>query len=144
MDAGGETRVQVRFSPSNPARSGQGTLLLNTEGSYGSTEISFSHESQVTEKFDCVAAADHGYPLQCVGYMLQASKSSIKTSLRVDEQGMLSAQFMIASHRVPAAVPRTAPPLSVASSGHAFVEFLVGVSTNAVLSAERIIPRYPT
>ena len=98
----------------------------------------------MTEKFDCVAAADHGYPLQCVGYMLQASKSSIKTSLRVDEQGMLSAQFMIASHRVPAAAPRTAPPMSVASSGHAFVELLVRASTNAVLSAERIIPRYPT
>lgn len=97
-------------------------------------QISFPHESQITEKFDCVEAIDYLYPLQCIGYMLQAIKSSVKTSLRTDEHGMLSVQFMIASHRVQTA-PRT--PMSVAASGHAFVEFLVGNGPSySVLSAK--------
>lgn len=148
LDAGGETQVHVHFRP-RTGRTERGGLDLSTENSHGSTEvrlnltkISFPNENQLTEKFDCVESVACAYPLQCVAYMLQAIKTSLKTSLRIDENGMLSVQFMIASHHAQA-MTRSAAPLTVAASGHAFVEFLVGGLNDTVLSAHRcMIPLY--
>ena len=140
LDAGGETQVHIHFHP-RKGRTERGGLDLSTENSHGSTEarlrltqISFPNENQLTEKFDCVESVACSYPLQCVAYMLQAIKTSLKTSLRIDDNGMLSVQFMIASHHAQT-MPRNAAPLTVAASGHAFVEFLVGGGNNPVLSA---------
>ncbi|WFD45847.1 hypothetical protein GLX27_000472 [Malassezia furfur] len=129
LDAGGETQVHVHFRP-RTGRTERGGLDLSTENSHGSTEISFPNENQLTEKFDCVESVACAYPLQCVAYMLQAIKTSLKTSLRIDENGMLSVQFMIASHHAQA-MTRSAAPLTVAASGHAFVEFLCCPLTDA-------------
>ncbi|WFC98406.1 hypothetical protein MYAM1_001133 [Malassezia yamatoensis] len=123
LDAAGETRVHIRLHQ-RTSRTAPGHLEFQTENSYGSTEISFPNETQLLEKFECFATVNAAYPLQCISYMLQAIKTSSKTSLRIDQHGMLSIQFMIASHRAHVA-PRRVPSLTVASSGNAFVEFLV-------------------
>ncbi|PKI84152.1 exodeoxyribonuclease III [Malassezia vespertilionis] len=122
IEGEGDGSVRIQFLPPGAA---SGALQLSTQGPYGSTEISFPEDSHITEKFECCEVVDHGYPLLCVGFMLQALRSSVKTSMRNDVHGMLSVQFMIAGQRAQL-VPqmRGATAGSVASSGHAFVEFL--------------------
>ncbi|WFD31392.1 hypothetical protein MSPP1_002427 [Malassezia sp. CBS 17886] len=123
VTSSGDARVSIALQAASPGDAC--VFKLSTDGSYGSTEIDFRHDSVLTEKFDCAADVAFAYPLASIQHMLQAARSSLKTSLRTDERGMLSMQFMIASHRVQADAARGRSALpSVAASGHAFVEFL--------------------
>ena len=117
IQSSGESRVRVQFEPKQ--RSAPAAMRLSTEGNYGTAEIEFPEDDQLTEKFECRAPADNYYPLLCFTHMLPALRASVKTSLRNDLNAMLSLQFMIATRRSGLQHER-----SVAGSGHAFVEFL--------------------
>ena len=116
LHASGDAKMQLAFHPMQSSSSG--SLHLSTEGHYGSTEIEYPHDPSVTEKFQCTELVAHTYPMESVGYMLPALRHSAKTSIRTDDAGMLSVQFMITNERT---ITR---PTSVSSSGNAFVDFL--------------------
>lgn len=102
-----------------------------------SSQITFPDVDPLIEKFECRRLHSVDYPLASFGFMLQALRASIKTSIRIDDAAMLSLQFMIASRQQGgAAQPKVR---SLASSGHAFVEFVVrrarGCPLTAVLPA---------
>lgn len=116
LSSSGESQLQLAFTPASHALSA--SFQLTTEGHYGSTEIEFPYDQVITEKFVCLEPIRHGYPIECVGYMVPALRHSLKTSLRTDTHGMLSVQFMITGART------ASRPHSVSESGNAFVDFL--------------------
>jgi len=116
LHTSGDAMMQLAFYPMNSSSSG--SLHLSTEGHYGTTEIEYPHEPSVTEKFQCTQTVSYTYPIESVGYMLPALRHSAKTSIRTDDAGMLSVQFMVTNERT------MARPTSASSSGNAFVDFL--------------------
>lgn len=116
LHTSGEAVMQFTCHPMDA--DAPGSLHLSTEGHYGTTEIEYPQDPSVTEKFLCTRHVSHAYPVESVGYMLPALRHSTKTSIRTDDAGMLSVQFMITNERT------LARPASVSSSGNAFVDFL--------------------
>lgn len=116
LHTSGDAVMQLAFHPTQSTSSG--SLHLSTEGNYGTTEIEYPQDPSVTEKFQCTHTVSHAYPMESIGYMLPALRHSAKTSIRTDDAGMLSVQFMVTNERT------MARPTSVSSSGNAFVDFL--------------------
>ncbi|KAG6918017.1 hypothetical protein DXG01_016869 [Tephrocybe rancida] len=70
-------------------------LRIQAAGTFGSTEMDYPNDREVLETFECreTVRVRFGH----ITKTLRALQSSIKTSLRIDEDGLLSLQFLMPS-----------------------------------------------
>ncbi|KAJ7826646.1 Rad1-domain-containing protein [Mycena leptocephala] len=76
-------------------RTGSGTPMLRIQaaGTFGSTEMDYPNDRDVLETFECTGPYRFGH----ISRTLRALQSSTKTSLRIDDEGLLSLQFLMPS-----------------------------------------------
>ncbi|KAF5386954.1 hypothetical protein D9615_001940 [Tricholomella constricta] len=72
-------------------------LRIQAAGTFGSTEMDYPNDRDVLETFECTRSVRFSYRLQLISRTLRALQSSTKTSLRIDEEGLLSLQFLMPS-----------------------------------------------
>ena len=84
-------RVALSYSPS----SSTAALSLSANGPLGSANIEFANEPQLLETFQCQARDTQIYKFSMIRGAARAMAMASKVSIRVDEQGVLSLQFMI-------------------------------------------------
>ncbi|KAF8522074.1 Rad1/Rec1/Rad17 [Hysterangium stoloniferum] len=73
------------------------TFRLSAEGTFGSTQMDYPNDREVLESFECLTPVKFRYRLSRIAYTLRALQSSTKTSLRIDHEGLISLQFMMAT-----------------------------------------------
>ncbi|KAG5650882.1 hypothetical protein H0H81_010661 [Sphagnurus paluster] len=86
-------------------------LRIQAAGTFGSTEMDYPNDRDVLETFECIRNVRFSYRFQHISRTLKALQSSTKTSLRIDEDGLLSLQFLMPS------------PKPKGTSAEAFIEF---------------------
>ncbi|KAA1477107.1 Rad1-domain-containing protein [Dentipellis sp. KUC8613] len=72
-------------------------LRIHAAGSFGSTEMDYPNDREVLETFECARSVSFSYRYAHIARTLRALQSSTKTSLRIDEEGLLSLQFLMPS-----------------------------------------------
>ncbi|BGP52426.1 checkpoint clamp complex protein Rad1 [Rhodotorula kratochvilovae] len=125
-------KLTFSFSPPSAARGGAsgryGTLDRDEEeevplfriesvGTLGSTEMDYTDDKDVLETFECEFPIRNTYKFSHIQLTKHALASAIKVSIRTDDAGLLSLQFMIPLS------PRGAKA-SLAEGKIGFVEFL--------------------
>ncbi|KAH9484080.1 putative pyruvate dehydrogenase protein X component, mitochondrial [Psilocybe cubensis] len=88
-------------------------LRIQATGTFGSTEMDYPNDREVLETFECTRNVSFSYRFGHISRTIKALSSSTKTSLRIDEDGLLSLQFLMPSPK-----PRIA-----AGRSDAFIEF---------------------
>lgn len=73
----------------------QPSLRIHAVGSFGSTEMDYPNDREVLEVFECVERVSFNYRFSHIARALRALQSSLKVSLRIDSDGLLSLQFMM-------------------------------------------------
>ncbi|KAL1916305.1 uncharacterized protein VTP21DRAFT_5922 [Calcarisporiella thermophila] len=68
---------------------------LSTFGITGSAEMEYPKDTDVLESFNCNSVVKNSYKFSHIQHSLKALSASIKTSIRTNERGFLSMQFMI-------------------------------------------------
>ncbi|KAF8626289.1 hypothetical protein AX15_004960 [Amanita polypyramis BW_CC] len=101
---------KITFMGNPPAESAAGIgrrkplekpiLRIQAEGSFGSTQMDYPNDKDVLETFECVKALEFSYRFTHISRTLRALQSSTKTSLRIDDEGLLSLQFLMPSSKV--------------------------------------------
>ncbi|THU96335.1 Rad1-domain-containing protein [Dendrothele bispora CBS 962.96] len=76
---------------------GKPIFRLEATGTFGSTEMDYPDDKEVLESFECVQPVRFSYRLALIARAARALQSSIKTSLRIDNEGLLSLQFLMPS-----------------------------------------------
>ncbi|KAI9056960.1 Rad1-domain-containing protein [Trametes sanguinea] len=74
---------------------------LKAVGQFGSTEMDYPNDREVLETCECAHPVAFTYRFAHVARALRALQSSLKTSLRIDDEGLLSLQFMMPAPRRP-------------------------------------------
>ncbi|KIJ43981.1 hypothetical protein M422DRAFT_779511 [Sphaerobolus stellatus SS14] len=69
---------------------------LRAEGTFGSSQMDYPNDKDVLETYECAEAVKFTYRVSNIASALRALQSSIRTSLRIDDEGLLSLQFMMA------------------------------------------------
>ncbi|KAK0227976.1 Rad1/Rec1/Rad17 [Armillaria fumosa] len=72
-------------------------LRIQATGTFGSTEMDYPNDRDVLETFDCAQTISFSYRFTHISRTLRALQSSTKTSLRIDDEGLLSLQFLMPS-----------------------------------------------
>lgn len=72
-------------------------LRIQAAGTFGSTEMDYPNDRDVLETFECRRSVQFSYRFGHISRTLRALQSSTKTSLRIDEEGLLSLQFLMPS-----------------------------------------------
>ncbi|KAI0059048.1 Rad1-domain-containing protein [Artomyces pyxidatus] len=72
---------------------------IQAVGTFGSTEMDYPNDKEVLESVECAGPVNFSYRFSHVSRTLKALQSSTKTSLRIDEDGLLSLQLMMPSPR---------------------------------------------
>ncbi|KAK2460638.1 hypothetical protein APHAL10511_007108 [Amanita phalloides] len=75
-------------------------LRIQAEGSFGSTQMDYPNDKDVLETFECVMPLEFSYRFAHINRTLRALQSSTKTSLRIDDEGLLSLQFLMPSPKI--------------------------------------------
>ncbi|KAG9098772.1 ssDNA endodeoxyribonuclease [Ceratobasidium sp. 370] len=70
-------------------------LRIHAVGSFGSTEMDYPNDREVLELFECAERVSFSYRFSHIARALRALQASLKTSLRIDSDGLLSLQFMM-------------------------------------------------
>ncbi|KAG2366782.1 Rad1/Rec1/Rad17, partial [Suillus spraguei] len=81
-----------RGVPAKPLFRIQGT------GVFGSTEMDYPNDREVLETFECSRSVSFRYPIDLHIYIsrtLRALQNSTKTSFRLEQEGLLSFQFLV-------------------------------------------------
>ncbi|KAF7985018.1 hypothetical protein HWV62_10018 [Athelia sp. TMB] len=86
--------------PGQQATGGSGTRLkpilrIKAAGTFGSTEMDYPNDKEVLESFICTHAVSVSYHTAYIARAARGLTSSSKTSLRIDEGGLLSLQFLL-------------------------------------------------
>ncbi|KAG4305185.1 hypothetical protein PORY_001355 [Pneumocystis oryctolagi] len=81
--------LTIRSSPQHPY------LRLSSVGTMGSVIIDYTNERDVIETFSCQSIVENSYKFSMIRHSMHAMSSAIKVSIRTDENGVLSMQFMI-------------------------------------------------
>ncbi|XP_074635306.1 cell cycle checkpoint protein RAD1-like isoform X1 [Acropora palmata] len=81
--------LQILMSPDNPY------LRLSTFGHAGSTHSDFPKESDMVESFECQQTQTNRYKISLLKPSTKALQLSSKISIRMDNRGFLSLQYMI-------------------------------------------------
>lgn len=85
--------IHIAFYPAQGAS--KGYLRLSTENEFGTSDVVIPYEDAIMEKYTCHAPVRRSYHLTPAKAIGLSATFSDKTSLRVDANGILSAQFMI-------------------------------------------------
>ncbi|KAL4065298.1 repair protein Rad1/Rec1/Rad17-domain-containing protein [Scleroderma citrinum] len=64
-------------------------------GAFGSTEMDYPNDREVLETFECSRFVAASYRFTHMTHTLRALQNSTKTSLRIDDEGLLSLQFLV-------------------------------------------------
>ncbi|KXN88090.1 Cell cycle checkpoint protein RAD1 [Leucoagaricus sp. SymC.cos] len=72
-------------------------LRIKAGGNFGTTEMDYPNDKEVLESFECTRSVSFSYRFSHIAKTLRAVSSSTKTSLRIDDDGLLSLQFMMPS-----------------------------------------------
>ncbi|TFY79898.1 hypothetical protein EWM64_g4118 [Hericium alpestre] len=72
-------------------------LRIQAVGSFGSTEMDYPNDREVLETFECTRTVSFSYRYSNITRAIRALQHSTKTSLRIDEEGLLSLQFLMPS-----------------------------------------------
>ncbi|KAK7035810.1 cell cycle checkpoint protein RAD1 [Favolaschia claudopus] len=99
----GKQRQQPRAPP---------MLRIQAAGTFGSTEMDYPNDRDVLETFECTRHVSFSYRFGHISRTLRALQSSAKTSLRIDDEGLLSLQFLMPS-----------PKSKTEGGADAFIEF---------------------
>lgn len=102
LDSTSPTRLTLEVSPSAP------NLTLSASGPHASASVEFSEDKQLLETFQCAGIAANSYKFSMIKGASKAMALASKVSIRTDENGVLSLQFMIEGE---------------GSSGDSFVDF---------------------
>ncbi|KAG1749130.1 Rad1/Rec1/Rad17 [Suillus paluster] len=78
-----------RGVPAKPLFRIQGT------GAFGTTEMDYPNDREVLETFECSRSVSFSYRFSHISRTLRALQNSTKTSLRVEQEGLLSLQFLV-------------------------------------------------
>ncbi|XP_013416653.1 cell cycle checkpoint protein RAD1 [Lingula anatina] len=81
--------LQIVMSPDRPY------FRLSTFGNAGSTHSDFSKDSDMMEAFNCAQTQTNRYKVSLIKPSVKALASSVRVSIRTDNRGFLSLQFMI-------------------------------------------------
>jgi cell cycle checkpoint protein len=81
--------VAVLVSPSAPY------LCISGSGNTGDTKVEYPKDASVFDAFQCYDVVEHDYSFSLIKLCLKAMSVSSKTSLRINEQGLLSLQVSI-------------------------------------------------
>nr|QIC49982.1 cell cycle checkpoint protein RAD1 [Actinia equina] len=81
--------LQILMSPDNPY------FRLSTFGHAGSTHSDFPKDSDMVESFECEQTQTNRYKINLVKPSTKALHLSSKISIRMDDRGFLSLQYMI-------------------------------------------------
>ncbi|KAJ7184396.1 Rad1/Rec1/Rad17 [Mycena filopes] len=92
-NANGRQRQQPRAATATPM------LRIQAAGTFGSTEMDYPDDRDVLETFECTRPVTFSYRFGHISRTLRALQSSTKTSLRIDDEGLLSLQFLMPSPR---------------------------------------------
>ncbi|KAF8191492.1 Rad1/Rec1/Rad17 [Mycena galopus ATCC 62051] len=104
--ANGKQRQQPRAADGAPM------LRIQAAGTLGSTEMDYPNDRDVLETFECTRPVSFSYRFGHISRTLRALQSSTKTSLRIDDEGLLSLQFLMPS-----------PKAKTEGASDAFIEF---------------------
>ncbi|KAJ7349030.1 Rad1/Rec1/Rad17 [Mycena albidolilacea] len=94
------------------AANGTPMLRIQAAGTFGSTEMDYPNDRDVLESFECTRPVSFSYRFGHISRTLRALQSSTKTSLRIDDEGLLSLQFLMPS-----------PKAKTEAATDAFIEF---------------------
>uniref|UniRef100_A0A0B6ZTE3 Cell cycle checkpoint protein RAD1 n=2 Tax=Arion vulgaris TaxID=1028688 RepID=A0A0B6ZTE3_9EUPU len=81
--------LQILMSPDEPC------LQFSTFGNSGSSHSSFPKDSEMVESFQCPKAQTNRYKITLLKPSVKALALSTKISIRTDDRGFLSMQYMI-------------------------------------------------
>ncbi|KIO04091.1 hypothetical protein M404DRAFT_15595 [Pisolithus tinctorius Marx 270] len=84
-----EVRKAHRGMPAKPL------FRIMATGSFGTTEMDYPNDREVLETFECFRPMRASYNFAQIARTLRALQSSTKTSLRIDDEGLLSLQFLV-------------------------------------------------
>ncbi|EDR10882.1 uncharacterized protein LACBIDRAFT_315835 [Laccaria bicolor S238N-H82] len=114
----GNPPVNTVVAPNGGQRQQRNTtkpmLRIQAGGTFGSTEMDYPNDRDVLETFECTRSVSFSYRFGHISRTLRALQSSTKTSLRIDEEGLLSLQFLMPSPKSAGGGPEFAD---------AFIEF---------------------
>ncbi|KAI0956686.1 hypothetical protein AcW1_005304 [Taiwanofungus camphoratus] len=89
--------------PPPPGRAPQTSALprlrLQAAGTFGSTEMDYPSDKEVLETCECDQSVSFSYRFNYILCAMRALQSSTKTSLRINERGLLCLQFLMPSPR---------------------------------------------
>ncbi|TDL27650.1 Rad1-domain-containing protein [Rickenella mellea] len=85
----------------------QPPLRILADGTHGSSEMDFPSDKAVLETFECVEPVSFSYRFSHISPMLRALQGSSKTSLRIDDEGLLCLQFLTESQSPRSGIRRT-------------------------------------
>ncbi|ODQ55904.1 Rad1-domain-containing protein [Saitoella complicata NRRL Y-17804] len=81
--------ITIRSSPRRPH------FRLSSRGSLGSTEMDYPNDRTVLETFICPELIENSYRFTMIRHAIKAMSLATKVSVRADEDGVMSMQFMI-------------------------------------------------
>ncbi|KAG1760049.1 Rad1/Rec1/Rad17 [Suillus occidentalis] len=84
-----EVQSAQRGIPAKPLFRIQGT------GAFGTTEMDYPNDREVLEIFECSRGVSFSYRFAHISRTLRALQNSTKTSLRLEQEGLLSLQFLV-------------------------------------------------
>ncbi|KAI0736795.1 Rad1-domain-containing protein [Fomitopsis betulina] len=89
--------------PPPPGRAARSTdpprLRIQTAGNFGSAEMDYPSDKEVLETCECEQQVRFSYRFKLIAYASKALQNSTKTSLRINEEGMLSLQLIMPTAR---------------------------------------------
>ncbi|KAM5542647.1 hypothetical protein V8D89_003608 [Ganoderma adspersum] len=87
--------------PNRPLRNAPPRLRLRAVGEFGTTEMDYPNDREVLETCECPAPVSFTYTYVYIARAMRALQSSLKTSMRIDDEGLLSMQFLMPGPRRP-------------------------------------------
>ncbi|KAJ3797736.1 Rad1/Rec1/Rad17 [Lentinula aff. detonsa] len=110
LDTGAQTarqrqRARLQATPN---------FRIEATGTFGNTEMDYPNDRDVLESFECLAPVSFSYRFSHITRTMRAMQTSVKTSLRIDNEGLLSLQFLM---------PSSAPRMNSGGGTSNFIEF---------------------
>ncbi|KAK7037464.1 checkpoint clamp complex protein Rad1 [Paramarasmius palmivorus] len=68
---------------------------IQAEGTFGTTEMEYYNDRDVLETFECPSPVSFSYRFSHITRAMRALQTSVKASLRIDQEGLLSLQFLM-------------------------------------------------
>jgi len=84
-------RTRAPRTPSNPI------LRIHAAGPFGSCDMDYPNDREVLETFECEEPLTFSYKLLHISRAIRALQNSTKTSLRIDNGGLLCLQLLMPS-----------------------------------------------